>query len=62
MLTYKRLKTFGLLAIASLSVDPPSISSQTSIKAFFSLPGFWLFSKIFKLRRIGKPASCRMES
>ena len=32
MLTYRRLKHLGLLAMASESVEPASISSQTSIK------------------------------
>ena len=57
-----KLKIFGLLLIASESVDPVSISSQVSMSAFLSLPGLELCSKIRKLRRIGRPASCRMAS
>ena len=39
MLTYRRLKALGDLDMASESVDPLSISSQTSMRLFFSAPG-----------------------
>ncbi len=52
----------GALAMASERVDPPSISSQTSIRLFLSGPAWHCASRIRRLRKIGKPASCRIES
>ena len=42
MLTYSRSKALGCLPMASESVAPDSISSQTSIRLFFSRPGLLL--------------------
>lgn len=52
----------GLLAIASERVAPPSISSTTSIRLFLSAPGLAWLSKIFRLRKIGNPASWRIDN
>ena len=38
------------------------MSSQTSIRLFFSRPGFCWSSRICRLRRIGRPASCRIDN
>ena len=62
MLTYSRSKALGLFDIASRSVAPPSISSQTSIRQFLKRPGLHCPSRIRRLRRIGRPASCRIEN
>ncbi len=62
MFTYNRSKALGHLPMASLSVAPASISSHTSISEFFMRPGFCWFSRMRRLRRIGRPASCKMES
>ena len=62
MLTYSRLNALGHLAMPSESVEPPSISSQTSIRLFLKRPGLLWFSRIRRLRKIGRPASCRIES
>ena len=48
MLTYRRSKALGHLAIASESVEPPSISSQTSIRLFFSGRAWLLPSRILQ--------------
>ena len=48
--------------MASESVAPPSISSQTSIRLFFSTPGLDWLSRMRILRRMGKPASCRIDN
>jgi len=52
----------GALAIASESVAPLSISSQTSISEFFNVPGFDWFSRILRLRKMGNPASCKIDN
>src|SRR6185503_16898687 len=62
MLTYRRLKHLGDLDIDSERVAPPSMPSQTSIRAFLRPPALACDSRILRLRRIGRPASCRMES
>ena len=62
MLTYSRSKALGDLPIASESVEPDSMSSQTSIRLFFRRPGFCCPSRIRRLRKIGRPASCRMDN
>ncbi len=38
------------------------MSSTTSPSEFLSTPGLHWPSRIFRLRRIGRPASCRVES
>ena len=64
MFTYSRLElALGYFAHASDSVAPPSISSATPRRTFFNVPGFcWLFQNVQTARRIGKPASCNVES
>ena len=52
----------GCLAKASERVEPLSMSSTTSASEFFRTPGLHCPSRIFRLRRIGSPASCRVES
>ena len=62
MLTYSRSKHFGCLANDSLNVMPDSTSSTTSMRAFLRMPGFIWCSRMRRLRRIGRPASCRVDS
>ena len=63
MLTYRRLKTLGALGHRfARASSPPSISSHESSSEFLSRPGFCCPSRIRRLRRIGRPASCRIES
>ena len=52
----------GCLAIASERVEPLSMSSMTSPSEFLSTPGLHWPSRILRLRRIGRPASCSVES
>ncbi len=62
MFIYSRLKALGTLDMASESVAPLSISSQTSISAFFMAPGGDCSWRIFRLRNMGNPASCNIDN
>src|SRR6478609_9208753 len=62
MFTYSRLKHFGLLAMPSERVEPASISSHVSSSEYLRRPPLACPAKIRRLRKIGKPASCKIES
>ena len=56
------VEALGLLAMASESVSPPSIASQVSSSEYLSRPGLDCSARMRSERRIGRPASWRMES
>ena len=62
MLQYSRSNALGCLAQASERVWPLSMSSTMSPSEFLSTPGLHWPSRIFRLRRIGRPASWSVES
>ena len=54
MLTYRRLNALGDLPMASESVAPASISSQTSMRLFFRAPGFDCCSRMSQAAEDGQ--------
>src|SRR5262249_35548237 len=62
MLQYRRSNALGCFAKASERGEALSMSSTTSPREVLSTPGLHWPSRIFRLRRIGRPASCRVES
>src|SRR3954469_8743509 len=62
MFTYSLSNALGYLLIASDSVPPPSTSSATPPMIALRSPGFCCCSRICSDRRMGRPASWRVES